>query len=340
MIDPAEKEILQHRLMTFLEIKLISVWLLPTFFAFVLCLDSFLRPLHALATIVNSVFFLLVYQVIVLIWANYVRKTLSVPSQDGPRFCFVGNILFAIAGFIFLPLCSILLRDIMCFFMGLVIAAFMILPITRVNNLIKMLYFDNAPSKESHEASSPCPAIFHFVNMSRAMLALPLVLFAAVFLLLLIIKFSLKDAQIPWEMIWYVSGGFGLVGLAGGVLGGGFVLFLKQDATPSLFQRAYRYVFLLQWWYVRFVPSWYPGVMSHYIWDIPLEYQIVAFKWWLSHPNQPWPENMAELCKHIDTSKFDWQNPAEWDFVLSQAAGRFMDPKEPLEIGSKADLFK
>ena len=309
MTHNSEREMLQKNLMDTLQIRYLNFyWLTPSFVAFfflVILIGASLQSSvdkNSVLLFATFLLFLCGYQAIILIWLRKLRKTLSTATPVQARNCLVKNIIFSIASFVLFPICGILLQNPFLFLGGMVISASLWVPLAKVNRLVKLLYFQTQPSRERYEESSPCPNIFREMAFFKSLWILPLLLFALSFLFFLTIKFYFK-AQIPFEAIWYTSGACGLVGLVITILIAGNFWFIKQTATPSIFQRIIRNL--------TFPKS--RGQVSYLGQYLP-KYERVAYKWWLSHPGQPWPENMTELCKHVDTTSFDWQNPKEWPF--------------------------
>lgn len=337
MSHNSEREMLHKNLMEILQNNYMFYyyWAGPTTLAFI----SFLVIISALLQSPPSqdiilsfaplLLFSIVYQAVILTWLYKLRQILKTATPTQARYCFVGNIIFALFLFILPPICGILIKNLLCFFVSLIMASILLVPIARINRFIKFLHFQTNPSRQKQEASSPCPEIFRRMDMFRSLWALPLFLAALPLLFFLIVKFCFKD-QVPLEMIVYVTGGSGLVGLFVAVLTGGNYWFIKQTAAPSAFQKFIRNL--------TFPNSRY---MESYLERYVPYYEIKAYKWWLSHPGEPWPENMAELCKHIDTTQFDWQDPAAWEIPLAQAAKKLQQTLVPedmpvLSIGSKA----
>ena len=309
MAHNSEREMLQKNLMDTLQIGyLFFYWLTPSFIAFlslfILLGACFQSPIDKNMVHLLGTFFLFscAYQVIILIWLRKLRKTLPTATSVQARNCRAKNIIFSVASFVFSPICGILLQNPLLFLGGMLMSVTLWIPLAKINRLVKLLYLQAQPSRERYEEGSPCPNIFRKMAFFKSLWILPLLLFALPFLFFLTIKLYFK-AQVPFEAIWYISGGCGLVGLVVAILIAGNYWFIKRTAIPSIFQRIVRNL--------TFPKS--RKVVSYLEQYLP-EYEIVAYKWWLSHPGQPWPENMIERCKHIDTTSFDWQNPKEWPF--------------------------
>lgn len=333
----SNEEILRQRLFGLLR-PFHPQWLTPALTAAIM----FLFPLRALPNwdAVKQVLplfwpavpVLILYQLIIWGWLSKLRKTLQTATPTQARKCRTQNIFLGIVSFIFLSACSIVLGTPLGFFGGLIIATFLILPLAKINRLIKLIFLQQESSREKYEESSPCPRMFRKIAFLQSLWALPLFL-AAVPLLLFGIIFIVtwpENRIFPWDTVLYISYAMGLLGIGVAILRGAHFWFIKQTAIPSRFQRLIRRVSL---------PSCPTGKTATK--NDADECERVAYKWWLSHPGVPWPENMRELCQYIDTSKFDWQDSMAWESPLKQAAEKFRQTLIPkdipvLSIGSKA----
>ena len=94
--------------------------------------------------------------------------------------------------------------------------------------------------------------------------------------------------------------------------------FVKPTSQPSSFQRFCRNYFLGIVKFVSFV-----GLGSHsgeYIYTKDIRF----FQYYLSHPEKP----ESVWADQVDTTQFDWQNPAEWKNNLIGLQSRKKDGKE------------
>lgn len=158
-------------------------------------------------------------------------------------------------------------------------------------------------SRKAQIQASPCPNAFHRWNTAK-------MCFWAPFLFFLI-----------GVILWISCAGiYGQTKNAyqAGIIAAvpGFLLFwpisflallLKQTDDPSLFQDFVRDM-------VWLIISPKRGFTQK---------ETSAFRWWLSHPGQPWPQDMAYLAHFIDTRLFNWQNPNMWEAPLQQAQKEF-----------------
>ena len=307
-----KEEILRQRLFRALQLPL---WLFPTLVA----VGIAMFPLHAFPSWVHmkeiytyfgvghAVLLLLIYQAIVLGWIYKLRQTLPTATPAQARRCYIGNILFGIASFILLPACAFLLQSGFGVAVGLVTAVLSFLPLAHVNRLLSALYNKADPV----HLASPCPTVFNRWDSAKSSPIAPLI--AIVITAFLFLLYYLLEPFIgePWIALIGCAGvAFAftaatlLVILPFLFLLSSMALSMKQTATPSAGQRLIRKVV----WAVIEPKNSFP------------DGEEASFRWWLSHPGQPWPENMEKIAPYIDTTSFDWQNPNAWDVPLEQAA--------------------
>ena len=330
-----KEEILRQRLFKALQL---SRWLFPG----IVAVGAALFPLEALPSLVHvkeiyvtfgvgrAVLLFLIYQAIVLGWIYKLRQTLQTATPAQARRCYIGNIFFGIASFILLPICGLLLQSGFGVAGGLAAAILSFLPLAHVNRLILALYKDVGPT----HLASPCPTVFLQWNFAKSSPFAPLISLVITALLFLLVYSLNPFVGEPWIAL------IGCLGIAFAFTTATLLLLLplflllsclarcvKQTANPSSWQRFLRKTI----WKII-------NIMCHN--SIPQE-EETSFRWWLSHPGQPWPEDMQELCKHIDTTSFDWQNPNAWDAPLKQATQQaknaiFKEQIPVLAIGSQA----
>ena len=238
-------------------------------------------------------------QTILSIRQRNLRKIILTTTQKEARGILIKNILLVVEFFLFFLLCVLVTGDFFLFGAGLFLQFFLWLCVAETNRLTKLFYFQTSSSQDRYEGSSPCPISFRNRSFEKSLWALPLLLFALAFLFFLTMKFCSKP-QISFKTMLFFSGAFSLVGWFLFFLVGLPSWLIKQTTTPSSFQRIIRYYVLTE-----------GGEESSK--RVPHNDEV-AYKWWLSHPGQPWPDDMEELCQHIDTTSFDWHNPNKWPF--------------------------
>ena len=322
----SDKEILRQRLFQLLRLQN-SAWLVPSMFAGVV----FLFPLEAFPSIKRilegwalfwvSIPFFLAYQAITFWWIHKLRKTLQTATPAQAHSYYIGNIVFGAASFVLLPICGALLRDAFCVFGGFSIAVLLFVPLAKVNRLILAIY----ENKESGYLASPCPEVFYQWDGMRTFFWLPFIMFAMIWLFILIVALFTRSNPFT-KLVFTLSGVFSAIGCIFWPISIPNWL-VKQTDNPSPWQRIIREV------------SWL--TMNMWSKEFPAG-EKTSFQWWLSHPGEPWPENMERIALYIDTDSFDWQDPNEWKAPIqkAQAQAHHQRPESPvienLVIGSQA----
>lgn len=253
------------------------------------------------AAMVVILIFQLLLGICVAIW----RK---IKPESGPaarRSCFWFNILF-----IALVTCGLMiLAGRPTLYNGKTLMAlstaimwmYLLFELIQINRLI--LSCTQPLARKAQIQASPCPNVFHRWNTAKMCFWAPFVFF------LIGVILWISCAGIPDQTKnAYQAGIIAAVP--------GFLLFwpisflallLKQTDAPSSFQDFVRDM-------VWLIISPKRGFSQK---------ETAAFRWWLSHPGQPWPQDMAYLAHFIDTKSFNWQNPNAWETPLQQAQKEF-----------------
>ena len=253
-------------------------------------------------------------QAFLLIWTVILRFLQPEKNPTAGAICFWGNILL-IVGWLGLiiksfqkPLASLLLL-ITCFPAVIIF--------TRTNRLI--LACDRPSSQRAREAASPCPTLFHVWDVHKSTIWLPLVAMVLCGAALCLFA-HITHKTIPFINIFLSSLVFGIATGVPAILFGVPALLLKQTATPSAFQRMIRKCSLVR---------------------NEENKELVAFRWYLSHPQQPWPQGIEIWGKNINTDLFDWQTPCAWEAPIQKAIEESAQIELPrLEIGQYAQDYQ
>ena len=177
MPEQQEQEILRQRLFKLLR-PFHPQWLTPALIAGVMFL-FLLRALPHWDTIKQVLLLfrpaipvLILYQLIIWGWLSNLRRTLQTATPAQARKCRTQNIFWGIANFVFPLACSIVLGTPLGFFGGLIIATLLLLPLAKINRLIKLVYLQPYDSQEKYKESSPCPEIFRKMAFLQSLWAL------------------------------------------------------------------------------------------------------------------------------------------------------------------------
>ena len=106
-----------------------------------------------------------------------------------------------------------------------------------------------------------------------------------------------------------------IVGLGAGLfllLLGSPLLFVKQTATPSKWQRfcrEYTLHTLTRGWHRKNKPLL--PILPHKYYQ-ETEHSVTYFKFWLSHPNIELSQEQYNYIVSLNTTLFDWQDPSKW----------------------------
>jgi len=266
----------------------------------------------------------LLAQAFALLWTAMMRFLKPETTPRAGWWCFWLNILVVLAW----PVVAIRMFPILPMPAGLFPASFLlfmwiyfILEATLVNRLILALRRPN--SEKAEQMASPCPTYFQQWNFLKSLVFLPLITIAvfemgAVIVLVATDHFTL---QALWRTL-IIGAFFGAATLPVSL----FTLpycFLTQTRTPYAFQRIIR--------------AWCTDIKH-----CPAE-EKPAFLWWLSHPEEPWPEDFTKISPYLDVAAFNWHNPDAWAGPLDRAAQMYQKnllkstaPLPALIIGEQA----
>lgn len=241
----------------------------------------------------------LAWQVIALCcWLAWRHLRPGTNPQAGQKY-----IYFNIAILCLLPLAALLIfpslfgkeLGILCLVIAGIYYLFFLLIFANINRSLRFLA--NPHTEQAKQATSPCPGAFHLWDMQKSLFWAPFLIMGLVMLVGVVALFMSEDA-FSMQHVWHCFLGAALFSIPVAVVSWPMALpayLTKQTETPSQLQRFVRHF----------------AIVIDYKNPLPAQ-ETTAFRWWLSHPGQPWPPDAENLFAQIDTTAFDWHNPDEW----------------------------